>query len=249
MHKILMAERSDLYHDARVQKEASSLRTAGYDVTVIGLRAKRVSIDKEFSFNMDTQYVLDRNWKQIRKLHLAILVLYLNIKILFMRSHYYHAHNTYFLPGMFLAKLLYKGKLVYDSHEVQWELNKTAMLLERIFISKVDKIINVSDGRARAQAHRFGLPLEKICIVSNYPVLENKIINLKTEKNDKNVRFIFSGGLNLSDNKIDNFIRAIKDYPEISLDLLAFGYSNSVPKLRTSLLNLVLEKGLGSFLL
>ena len=84
MHKILMAERSDLYHDARVQKEASSLRTAGYDVTVIGLRAKRVSIDKEFSFNMDTQYVLDRNWKQIRKLHLAILVLYLNIKILFI---------------------------------------------------------------------------------------------------------------------------------------------------------------------
>jgi glycosyltransferase involved in cell wall biosynthesis len=224
--KILMAERSDLYHDARVQKEAESLHDNGYKLLVLGLRAARTSLDKDFPYTMITRWVLPRNYGFLRKLHLSLLILAINIRIIFIRSDYYHAHNTYFLPGMYIAKLIYGGVLVYDSHEVQWELNPIASFQERIFIKKVDKIINVSEGRARAQSQRFNISLNNICVISNYPVLLDTKDRKLLDDNSK-IRFIFSGGLNLTDNKIDNFIRALEDFPKITLDFLAFGYSNS----------------------
>ena len=235
-----MAERSDLYHDARVQKEAESLRKNGFDVVVIGLRANKLNLDNEFSYRMKTYHVLPRNYGYLRKLHLLFLILYINIKIIFIKSDFYHSHNTFFLPGMYIAKKLFRGKLVYDSHEVQWELNLVASIQERLFINKVDKIINVSKGRAKAQSERFNISLKNIHVISNYPVLVEEIINKPSLNRGNSVRFIFSGGLNLSDNKIDNFIRAIKDYPEVTIDFLAFGYSNSALVIK----NIIAELGI-----
>ena len=128
--KILMAERSDLYHDARVQKEAESLQNNGFDLRVIGLRGSKLNHDNEFPYRMDTNYVVPRDYRLLRKIHLFLLILYINMRIIFIKSEYYHSHNTYFLPGMYLAKLLYGGILVYDSHEVQWESNKIAKIEE-----------------------------------------------------------------------------------------------------------------------
>jgi glycosyltransferase involved in cell wall biosynthesis len=144
-----------------------------------------------------------------------------------VRASNYHAHNTFFLPGMYFSKMIYGGVLIYDSHEVQWESSKLASLKEKYFINKVDKIINVSHGRAKAQAERYNIPINNICVISNYPMLSKNIVQKQKIGNDKYTRFVFSGGLSLTDNKIDNFIRAIKDYPEISFDLLAFCYDNS----------------------
>ena len=239
-NKIVMAERSDLYHDARVQKEAESLQNHGYELLVLGLRSKKKSIDKDFPYIMATHWVLPRNFGLLRKLHLFFLIFAINIKILFIKSDYYHAHNTYFLPGMYIAKLLYRGVLIYDSHEVQWELNSIASIQEHLFIKKVDKIINVSEGRAIAQAKRYKIPFKDICVVSNYPVL------LKDEKNifldgNSTINFIFSGGLNLTDNKIDNFVIALKDFPQITLDFLAFEYSNSAFIIKNLIQELDLE--------
>ena len=62
-----------------------------------------------------------------------------------------------FLPSMFLANKIFSGKLIYDSHEVQWELNFISKILEFLFIKKADKVINVSKGRADAQISRYGL--------------------------------------------------------------------------------------------
>jgi len=225
--KVLMAERSDLYHDARVQKEAVSLRNAGYDVTVLGLRSSRKSNDVDFPFKMKTLYVLPREYGVLRKMHLFLLILFMNVRIVFMKFNFYHSHNTYMLAGMYLAKKIYGGKLIYDSHEVQWELNKLAAIQEKLFIEKVDYIINVSLGRAKAQSVKYNIPLSKICVVSNYPLFNSELKVAREYLNNQQIKFVFSGGLNLSDNKIDNFIKAIKEFPNISLDLLTFSYGNS----------------------
>ena len=47
---IVMAERSDLYHDARVQKEANSLTRNGYKVIVFGLRSTLENFDDKYSY-------------------------------------------------------------------------------------------------------------------------------------------------------------------------------------------------------
>jgi glycosyltransferase involved in cell wall biosynthesis len=239
--KVLMAERSDLYHDGRVQKEAESLTNNGYKVAVIGLRASKENLDSEYHYDMKTKYVLPRKFGIIRKLHLFLLIAYLNFKIIFIRSDYYHAHNTYFLPGMIFAKFIFGGKLVYDAHEVQWELNKIAKIQEALFIKSADYIINVSKGRAKAQAEKYNIPSDKIHVISNYPNLDMNLRNTLFTNEEGVIRFVFSGGLNLSDNKIDNFIRAIKAFPQISLDLLVFSYSNSATKIKKLINELNLE--------
>lgn len=227
-----MAERSDLYHDSRVIKEANSLNSNGFNVTVIGLRSLKKNLDNDFSFRMNTKYVLSRNFGVLRKLHLFILIFYLNLKILFIKSDYYHAHNTYFLPGMYLAKIIYSGILIYDSHEVQWELNTISKITEKFFINRVDKIINVSEGRAIHQSKKYSIPKDKIKVISNYPLLEQEVINKSFIDPSDKIKFIFSGGLNLDDNKIDNFIRSIQFYENISFDLMIFGYGKSALKIK-----------------
>lgn len=240
MKKVIMAERSDIYHDARVLKEAESLFLAGYEVEIVGLRAKKKSDDSSFKFKINTYYVLPRKYKILRKLHLLLLIFFINGKLIFRKADIYHAHNTFFLVGMYFAKKIYESKLIYDSHEVQWELNSIAGLLEKLFIKKVDKIINVSTGRAKVQALKYKIDENSISVISNYPVFNSNNLYRKHSFDNSNVRFIFSGGVDLNDNKIDNFITALSDFPNVKFHLLSFSYGNSGKKIK----DLILEKRL-----
>ena len=47
--KVLMAERTDIFYDSRVLKEAKSLSDRGYLVTVYGFRAQQKS-DKQNTY-------------------------------------------------------------------------------------------------------------------------------------------------------------------------------------------------------
>jgi glycosyltransferase involved in cell wall biosynthesis len=149
----------------------------------------------------------------------------LNIRILFERAQVYHAHNTMFLLGMFLASRLHGGKLVYDAHEVQCEAGRLQAWLEKIFIYKVDAIINVSEGRAGYQAIQYGLPLDRITVIHNYPELT--AVQIQTRQPSRRIRMVFSGGFHLEDNRLDVFLRMLVGIPDVELDLIAFGYGDS----------------------
>jgi len=166
---VLMAEISDIYHDAGVQKEADSFIDAGYNVMVFGFRDVINCSDEKYNFRLITKPVLARKFRSFRKLDIMFLIFYYNLLIVFTKADYYHSHNTLFLSGMWIASRLFKSKLIYDSHEVQWELNKIAKKLEEYFIHEVDRIINVSEGRAKVQAERFSLDINRIAVISNYP--------------------------------------------------------------------------------
>ena len=227
-NKVLMAESSDIYHDYRVQKEASSLASAGYDVTVLGFRSQiHEQHDNGFNFKILTLPVVSRDHRLLRNICIAFNILVINLFIVFHRVRFYHAHNTFFLLGMYIASKLHGGKFIYDGHEVQWESGKLPSLLERFFIKKTDAVINVSYGRKIAQASRYGIAAEKIKIISNYPIVKSLDVKLK-EKNDvDSLRMVFSGGFNIETNRLDLLLKSLVGIPNVYLDFLAFGYGNS----------------------
>ena len=121
-----------------------------------------------------------------------------------------------------------KKKLIYDCHEVQCELNFFSCFIENLFIKKVDKIINVSRGRAKHQSIKYNININEILIISNYPTFKEKVNKILSS--DK-INVIFFGGLDLSNNRVDNFIRAMKSYKNLYLDLMCFGYGNSLSEI------------------
>lgn len=238
--KILMAERSDIYHDVRVQKEANSLVKLNYRVSVYGLRETSKNAAEPLIFDLYSFRVLPRKYGILRKFHLFLLIFVINILIIFRKADYYHAHNTMFLPGMWLSSKIHKGRFIYDSHEVQWEQTPVEGALEKKFIKKADRIINVAEGRASLQAERYGIDKSRITVISNYPVFrKNDRIIFKNKS--KKIRFIYSGGFNLSTNRLDNLIKAMKEFPELYFDLMAFGYGNDEEKLSNIIRELKVE--------
>jgi len=242
--RVLMAERSDIYCDARVQKEAWSLANDGYDVSVLGLRSTWRPRNLDINYRLLTFPLVSRRFRLIRNVHLALLIALINMLIIFRRADFYHAHNTMFLFGMWISARLHRGILIYDSHEVQWELDRVSEELERKLIRKAAAIINVSQGRAEAQSERHNYPPERITVVANYPPLPKNSIESTQMVPDK-IRFIYSGGFNLTDNRLDNFVEALVDFPQMEFSLMSFGYGDSFERLSEKIRVLKLEASVG----
>ena len=228
--KILMAESSDIYHDGRILKEATSLVNHGFSVKIFGFRQGKKH--HKYNFKILTIPIFPRKYRFFRNLSIAINIILINLMILFIKRDFYHAHNTMFLFGMFISSKLYGGKLIYDSHEVQWEKSKLSGWIESKLIDKVDYVINVCEGRTLQQSKKYGIPKRKIIIIHNYPELSGlEIDSFKPLSINNNLKFVFSGGFNLNDNRLDNFIGVIKDFPELTMDIIGFGYGDSHQKL------------------
>jgi|WetSurMetagenome_2_1015567.scaffolds.fasta_scaffold55045_2 glycosyltransferase involved in cell wall biosynthesis len=237
--KVLMADLSHIYYDYRIQKEMLTLIKNKYEVTTIGLRDKfkKENID---NLKIITFYTFSRKFRLLRNISLFFNILIINFIIIFIKADYYHSHNTFFLIGLYISSKLHNGKLIYDSHEIQWEHSRISGLLEKIFIGKCDSIVNVNVGRANAQLERYKNIFTKINILPNYPLIyEKKRISSKTF--DGKVKYIFSGGYNLLDNKIDSFIDCLKEFPECELSIMGFGYGDSEIRLRKFIENQKIE--------
>ncbi len=223
-----MAESSDIYHDYRVQKEANSLADDGWRVTVYGFRATRERpAELPGRFALTTLFMAPRSRRRLRDLSIVVNTLLINLRLLFVRAHVYHAHNTMFLVGMWLAARLHGGKFVYDAHEVQWEHGRALATLERLFIRRADAVINVSPGRAEVMADRFGLRRNTITIVSNYPVVDTAQPPRTYHTPTGPIRLIYSGGYDLGSNRLDLLLRAMTEVSDTELHLVAFGYRDS----------------------
>jgi glycosyltransferase involved in cell wall biosynthesis len=240
--RVVMAESSDIYHDYRVQKEASTLAAAGYDVLVYGFRnGRRSPPGSAFPFALRTLPVASRRYRALRNLTMFVDIALINLVLVGTRARCYHAHNTMFLVGMWLGSRLHGGRFFYDAHEVQWELGRVEAALEARFICRADGIINVAPGRARAMAARYGISLERITVVSNYPVFDHGAAAPAAAGTDGSVRLVFSGGFNLKNNRLDLLLGALRRVPGVDLSLMAFGYGNGEEVLR----RLMSEYGLG----
>lgn len=239
--RVVMAESSDIYHDYRVQKEAVSLATRGYDISVWGFRGTWAApAGPGFAFRLRTFPVFSRRHRLLRNLSGLVNVALINLILIFTRADVYHAHNTMFLAGMYLGSRLHGGRFVYDAHEIQWESSAPAAWLEARFIRRADGLINAAAGRARYVSERFDIPLERFTIVSNYPRLQDEPAARPASDGEGPLRMIFSGGYNLDGNRLDNLLKAMKRVPGVDLYMMAFGYQGSEAELKARVSDLEL---------
>ncbi len=231
--RVVMAESSDIAHDYRVQKEASSLARAGWQVDVLGFRAwGRPEFRPPAPFRATTLPIAPRRRRRLRNLTILWNSGVINLRLLFRRADVYHAHNTMFLMGMWLSARLHGGRFVYDAHEVQWEHGRVLAFLERMFIRRADGLINVAPGRARAVAERYGIEPGRITIVANYPVIDAQAAPAPRAASSGRLRLVYSGGYDLGSNRLDLLLQAMVRVPDTELHLIAFGYRDSEEHLR-----------------
>ncbi len=223
---VVMAESTDIYHDYRVQKEAGSVAKAGFQVRVYGFRnGLRDPRGDGLPFDLRTLPMASRDRRALRNLTIVMNVALINLILIGTRARIYHAHNTLFLVGMWLGARLHRGRLVYDAHEVQWEKGRAMAALERFFVRRADGVINVSPGRARAAAERYGIPVETFTVLPNYPIVPDRPADpAAPEPGSDRLRLVFSGGFDLSNNRLDVLLAAMRDVPQVDLYLMAFGY-------------------------
>ncbi|MBS4536513.1 glycosyltransferase [Clostridium sp. D2Q-14] len=92
----------------------------------------------------------------------------------------YHSNDLNTLPQGYICNIFKKGKLIYDSHEVQTDrtgyVGKQYYYLEKFLIKRIDKMIMTTDTRADYTAKLYNM--KKPMVVHNYPFykeVEDKI--------------------------------------------------------------------------
>lgn len=198
---VCMIVLNDFTHDARVQKETTTLIQAGYRVTVIakrnnpalpeqesgdGLEVRRVSIAP----HQDGMPLVARIFKVLR-FYIRLIRVAFNLD-----ADIYHAHDANALPVGWTAAFLRRAKLVYDAHEFERGRNwgqsnlppivrKYWALPEILFIRSADAVITVSGSIADELANIY--QIDKPALVRNCPkeyVAINKTDNIRAATPD-----------------------------------------------------------------
>ncbi|MGE5224451.1 MAG: glycosyltransferase family 4 protein [Omnitrophica WOR_2 bacterium] len=168
--------------DVRVHKEAKTMASAGYEVTVFALWQEGLP-DTEImeGYQLKRIHLKTRKW---RNRLIAPLVKYLEFFFHVQsesKKHpadIYHANEAITLPAAWLAASRNRAKLVYDSHELETDREFMASQLsrfyglvwslpERALIRQADAVITVSEGIAGEIARRYDI--QKPLVVMNCP--------------------------------------------------------------------------------
>lgn len=177
---------SDLSFDARVWKESRSLVGSGHTVYLIGpaydIEGRRRWRDEsgvevlEFPFGW-------RNGRKSYKQRLWVL-LRVWLEVLRTPARVYHSHDIHVGPASWLASRLWRGKLVYDGHELWgeayqpglrwWVTAKAGGLIERLMVRSSDAVITTNPSRADVLRRRYGR--EDIMVLANVPPLQTDVL-------------------------------------------------------------------------
>ena len=185
---LMLLENSSYTFDGRVRREASALRDAGYQVTVICPRVAGQASVLDFDGVLAYQYtslsigsgflgyVTEYVWALMATTWLSLVVL--------IRHGFdvIHAHNP---PDLFvLLAMFYKlaGKqFVFDHHDLAPDMYRARfgsekkivfrvlLLLERWSCHFADQVIATNESYQRLQVERAGISPDKITIVRNGP--------------------------------------------------------------------------------
>ena len=157
--KICMLVDNDVINDSRVLKEANSLSRENFDVSVVAMHNPGLKyIESCDGFKIIRIVVWTRTFKSKILLPLKLIEFFIRMFIIALkvRADFYHCHDISPMIVAWFAARINKSKLIYDSHELEYDRNfgiwyrQLNRVYERIFINLVDHII-VSDGKYRAR--------------------------------------------------------------------------------------------------
>ena len=227
--KIIVSVVSDLVTDQRVNRAATALHEAGFQVTLVGRRKKsslpvspRPYSVKRFNLLFETGpfFYLHYNF---------CLFIYL----LFNKADVYVSNDLDTLLANFLASKLKGVKLVYDSHEYFTEVPELVsrpavqsiwLKLEKWIFPKLKKVMTVNDSIASFYREKYNVP---VYVVRNLPNRAAVAYQKESRKNwnlpeNKKV-FLFQGaGINI-DRGGEEAIHAIQRVDEAVLLFIGGG--------------------------
>ena len=168
-------------NDSRVIRECKSLVNKGYSVTVIALWAEGLKLEESNNgYSVIRIALTSRPWSKnpilqmIKYLEFLIRSLFIIKKI---KPNICHGHDPDALLIGYIYKLLWKSKLIYDSHEL-WAysmhmslkngiLFKIGGVIEKRLIVRADAVITVSDSIAKII--KVDNQLNKVIVIRNIP--------------------------------------------------------------------------------
>ncbi len=176
--RVAMLVRNAYTHDTRVEKEASTLADAGYDVTVVADAAPGLPLRET---RQGTRVVrVPRSGPRIPGLRFIVHEARLARVIRNLRPDVIHAHDSNALLPVALAARALGVPFVYDAHDlwlgrprrersvVYFALNQLYYtFIERAFVPSAAAAMTVSRPIADHLARRYGLP--SVSLVPNYP--------------------------------------------------------------------------------
>lgn len=260
--KILMAEFTEIEKDRRIIKEIATLEKAGHKVTVIGFTKKdKALIRKDLTHNISLILIPYKNVtpkgffsKICRFLDQIIVTARLWIWVLSSKGYdVYHAHNAFTLPAMFLRSVLSRKTLIYDVHEVWWEIKAQLIdaggLLERLFIKKADHIVTTSEKFDPILKDRYKL-IRPILPIPNYPSFDE--LKARSQKitsiNDDNfpkiplLKLVYLGNVYANMSGLFNLLKAISFYENVQLHIYGYSSQGTMEKMSHETKRLSLEK-------
>ena len=260
--KILMAEFTEIEKDRRILKEIATLEKAGHKVTVIGVTKKdKGLIYKDLTQNTNLILIPYKNVtpkgffsKILRFLDQLIVTVRLWIGVLTSTGFdVYHAHNAFTLPAMSVRSFLSRKSLIYDVHEVWWEIKAQLIdigaLLERLFIKKATHIVTTSEKFDPILKDRYKL-VRPVLPIPNYPSLgelkerSQKMISINDDNFPKIplLKLVYLGNVYANMSGLFNLLKAISSYENVQLHIYGYSSQGTMEKLSAETKSLFLEK-------
>lgn len=222
-------------NDSRVLKEALSLQSAGYDITVVALhKAGLKEAEEQHGVKIRRLKLRLKNWGH-NPLSLALKYLEFVIRAIvrFRHADFIHCNDLDTLPiGCCIKWLGKKKKIIYDAHEFEiddrgnntkfrrWLLYRT----ERFFIRRADGVLTVGEMIADEYARLY--PIGRPAVVMNCPhrmercgssVLREKLQIAPGEK-----LFIYQGAF-MPGRGIERLLEAFETLPR-TYNIVFMGY-------------------------
>tara|TARA_B100001250_G_scaffold414603_1_gene454441 strand:- start:925 stop:2058 length:1134 start_codon:yes stop_codon:yes gene_type:complete len=230
---------NEMISDARVIKEAKTLSENNYKVIILSFKNNDQNFfERKLKFLIiHIKFIFRKKPNLFLRIILLFEILFKMMKLLLrIKPDIIHCHDIQPIYVAWLATKILKCKLVYDSHELEYDRNISKSLkpinrfYEKLFINRADQII-VSDGKYRAK-----IMIEKsdcikpITYIKNHFPYNGKInpkisltdlLNLDTDQ----IVIIYVGNL-MEGRGIQNILSILKKNSEISLAILGLNYKS-----------------------
>lgn len=212
MKSVALIVLNNFKNDSRVLKEAISLQSNNYEVSVIALH-EIGCVEDELIEEIKVKRIKlsSRSWPKYRIIQLFKYFEFLfRATFLVIKNDIIHCNDLKALPVGFLVKLFSKSntKIVYDAHEYESEINgysnferRISYLLEKFLIKSADVVFTVSSSIASEYERIYNIT--KPILVFNAPGYKkvikdshsDNLFRLKFNISENQKIFISQGGL------------------------------------------------------
>jgi glycosyltransferase involved in cell wall biosynthesis len=233
---------SDLTYDARVWKEAQSLRQSGRTVLLIGCSYDIEGVRRRNQSDIDVVEVsLGTRAGRVSAAARALTLLRVWREVLRTRARVYHVHNIH--PGVaaLIASRMRRAPFVYDAHELYGEPHDRSAAarlaaamtyaLESLMARRSAAVITTNRSRADVLASRHGRG--DVVVLANVPNLQSDVVPLDPGfPRDANV-LLYQGGIYAESRAFRQSLEALTRLPsDVHLAILGFGRNRDIDLVR-----------------